>query len=166
MRDLDPERLLAVLVEEGVQFILVGGYAALVHGASRPTQDVDITPASSTANLTRLTRALQRLEARIRTEVVPEGLPFATSAEAMRGVLMLNLTTTFGDLDLTFQPSGTDGYPDLVEHAAEHEVGAVRVRVAALTDIIRSKEAAGRDKDIEALTELYVLLKGSDETRG
>ena len=104
MVDLDPERLLAGLVEEGVQFILVGGYAALVHGASRPTQDVDVTPASSTANLTRLVQALKRLEARIRTDAVPEGLPFTTSAEAMRGVLMLNLTTTFGDLDLAFQP--------------------------------------------------------------
>lgn len=157
-----------MLVEEDVQFVLVGGYAALVHGARRPTQDVDVTPATSIENLTRLTRALKRLQARIRTEAVPGGLPFETSAEAMRGVVMLNLTTSFGDLDVTFQPSGTGGYRDLDEHAAEHSIGALRIRVAALADIIRSKEAAGRDKDIQALNELYALLKlkasrGSDE---
>jgi hypothetical protein len=56
-----------------------------VHAASQPTQDVDVTPATTEDNLTRLTRALKRLQARIRTDAVPGGLPFDTSAEAMRG---------------------------------------------------------------------------------
>jgi hypothetical protein len=162
--DLDPERLLAVLVEEGVEFVLVGGYAALVHGAARPTQDVDITPATTAANLDRLTRALKRLQARIRTDADPDGLPFTTSAEALRGLLMLNLTTQFGDLDLAFEPSGTRGYPDLIEHAVPRRIGAIRIQVAALSDVIRSKEAAGRDKDVQALAELYTLLQ-HDETK-
>ena len=56
VNELDPERLLAVLVDEGVEFVFVGGYAALVHGSSQPTQDVDITPSSTANNLSRLTR--------------------------------------------------------------------------------------------------------------
>lgn len=158
MTGFDPQRLLEVLVDEAVEFVLVGGYAALLHGASRPTEDVDVTPDTAEYNLSRLTSALKRLNARIRTDAVPGGLPFDTSAEAMRGVLMLNLTTDFGDLDITFRPSGTDGYEDLVQGAEDRQVGTLTIRVAALADVVRSKEAAGRDKDIRALTELYQLL--------
>ncbi len=163
MTAFDPELLLAVLIEEGVDFVLIGGYAAVLHGASRPTEDVDVTPATDAENLARLTKALERLDARIRSDAVPGGLPFSTSAEAMRGLLMLNLTTGLGDLDISFHPSGTDGYADLVQGAEERSLGTVTIRVAALADIVRSKEAAGRDKDIRALAELYELL-GRPET--
>jgi predicted nucleotidyltransferase len=159
----EPERLLKVLVDESVDFVLVGGYAAILQGASRPTQDVDVTPSTTTDNLSRLTSALARLNARIRTDPVPEGLPLSTSAEAMRGLLMLNLTTKHGDLDIAFHPSGTDGYPDLIKNAEERDHGTVTIRIATLADIVRSKAAAGRDKDIEALTELYELLRRAGE---
>jgi hypothetical protein len=164
--EFDPEQLLGVLVEEGVEFVLVGGYAAVLHGASRPTEDVDITPDTTFDNLTRLAGTLKGLRARIRTDAVPAGLPFDTSAEAMQGVLMLNLTTRFGDLDIAFRPSGTDGFPDLVDRAEEWAVGAVMIRVASLGDVIRSKEAAGRDKDVRALGELYGLLRAQRDDDG
>jgi hypothetical protein len=135
----------------------------VLHGASRPTEDVDVTPATTTDNLKKLTSALKRLNARIRTDTVLGGLPFDTSAEAMVGLLMLNLTTAFGDLDITFHPSGTDGYPDLVRKAELRNLGAISIRVAALVDIVRSKEAAGRVKDVRALTELYELLRRAGE---
>jgi len=159
----EPERLLEVLVEGSVDFVLVGGYAALLQGATRPTQDVDVTPSTAPANLTRLSSALERLNARIRTDAVPEGLPFSTDAEALRGMLMLNLTTDYGDLDITFQPSGTEGYTDMIRTAETRTLGTITIRVAALADIVRSKAAAGRDKDIEALTELYELLRRTGE---
>jgi hypothetical protein len=109
MTEFDPEQLLATLVKAGVEFVLVGGYAAVLHGASRPTEDLDITPATTFDNLTKLAGVLKSLRARIRTDAVPDGLPFDTSAEAMQGLLMLNLTTRFGDLDIAFRPSGTGG---------------------------------------------------------
>jgi hypothetical protein len=83
--NFEPERLLGVLIDEGVEFVIIGGYAAVLYGVSRPTEDVDVTPATTSENLANLTRALTRLNARVRTEAVPEGLPFHTSAEAMRG---------------------------------------------------------------------------------
>lgn len=163
MTEFEPNRLLEVLVDENVDFVLVGGYAAVLQGATRPTQDVDVTPSTATDNLARLTSALKRLNARIRTDSVPEGLPFSTSAEAMRGLVMLNLKTDYGDLDITFQPSGTGGYPDLIKNAEERSLGSVTIRIASLADVVRSKEAAGRNKDIEALTELYELLRRAGE---
>jgi predicted nucleotidyltransferase len=159
----EPERLLKALVDDRVDFVLIGGYAAILQGGSRPTQDVDVTPSTATDNLTRLAGALKHLDARIRTDAVPDGLPFSTSAEAMRGLMMLNLTTKYGDLDIAFHPTGTDGYGDLIKNAEERNLGTVTIRIAALTDIVRSKAAAGRDKDIEALTELYELLRSTGE---
>lgn len=86
-------------------------------------------------------------------------MPFGTSADALRGVRTLNLQTEHGDLDLTFVPDGTAGYDDLIRSATAEPVGGAVVHVAALTDIIRSKTAAGRQKDIEALPELHALAR-------
>lgn len=157
--DLDAGSIFAVLSSHRVDYVLVGGYAAQIRGASRPTTDADITPATTADNLARLTAALRELKARIRTDAVPEGLPFGTSADALRGVRTLNLQTEHGDLDLTFVPDGTAGYDDLIRSATAEPVGGAVVHVAALTDIIRSKTAAGRQKDIEALPELHALAR-------
>lgn len=154
---LDAPAILEVLERHRVQHVVVGGYAAELHGSARRTVDVDVVPETSRENLSRLADALRELGARIRTDAVVGGLPFSTSAEALAGTKMLNLVTPFGELDLTFSPSGTSGYPDLVRGAVPRDVGGVQVRIAALADVIRSKEAAGRRKDAEALPELRAL---------
>jgi hypothetical protein len=160
--ELDAASIFAVLNRHHVEYVLVGGYAAELRGASRPTTDADITPATTDENLSHLVTALRELEARIRTDAVPDGLPFDTSAEALRGVKVLNLQTKYGDLDLTFFPAGTNGYDELAQAATDEVVAHEVVRVAALIDIIRSKTAAGRQKDIEALAELHMLNRGID----
>ena len=70
---------------------------------------------------------------------------------------MLNLRTTFGNLHLAFEPAGTRGYDSLTTAATVHRVGALRVRVAALRDVIHSKEKAGRTKEARALPGLRAL---------
>ncbi|HEU5007279.1 MAG TPA: hypothetical protein VFT67_09920 [Jatrophihabitantaceae bacterium] len=153
-----------MLDEERVSYVVVGGYAARLYGARRPTEDIDISPAVDTDNLTALTRALKRLDSRTRVAEVPGGLPFDTSAEALRGITILNLTTRYGDLDLTVVPAGTGGFADLVGSAVAHSLEGRPVLVAALSDVIRSKEAAGRPKDLEALPELYRLARRDEQT--
>lgn len=157
-RAFDAEPILAVLDRHGVEYVIVGGYAARMHGSTRPTRDVDVTPATTGENLDRLAAALRELDARIRTDAVPEGLPFSTSGEALAGRRMLNLQTRHGELDLTIRPAGFEGgYDELVARSIRRSLGQIRVRVAALEDVIRSKEFAARDKDIRALPELYRL---------
>lgn len=156
----DAEPILAVLERHGVEYVIVGGYAARMHGSTRPTRDVDVTPATTQENLERLAAALRELDARIRTDAVPEGLPFTASGESLVGQRMLNLQTQHGELDLTIRPAAFEGgYDELVVRSTRRTVGAMRVRVAALEDVIRSKEAAARDKDIRALPELYRLAR-------
>jgi hypothetical protein len=82
------------------------------------TTDADICPARERDDLERLARALAELRARIRTPGVPEGLAFACDATFLSRIeVALNLTTKFGDLDLSFIPSGTRGFADLHQHA-------------------------------------------------
>ncbi len=158
---LDPPTIFSILDAHGVDYVVVGGYAANLHGSSRVTTDIDVTPERSDTNLARLAAALADLGGGIRVDDLAEGLRFDTSATALAGMKMLNLRTPHGDVDLTFEPQGTDGYPDLVRAASPHRIGTLTVLVASLADVIRSKTAAGRPKDLVALPELHRILARS-----
>jgi hypothetical protein len=79
--ELHAPEIFDVLDRHNVEYVIVGGYAAQLRGACRPTTDVDVTPAMTKENLTRLAAALRELHAGIRVDELPEGLPFDTSAE-------------------------------------------------------------------------------------
>ena len=68
-------------------YVLIGGLAAVFHGSPFPTEDADITPQNDRPNLTRLAAALRELNAKIRTEAFPEGLPFACDADELAAAL-------------------------------------------------------------------------------
>ena len=158
----DPERMLSALVDREVRFVLIGGMAAVLHGDVGVTVDIDVVPERSAENLGRLAGALRGLGARIRAEGEPEGLPFDCSVGFFRNLApdaMVNMTTAAGDLDVALQPSGTRGFADLRRSAVEIEVAERRcILVASLEDVIRSKEAAAREKDRLVLPRLRRLL--------
>ena len=158
MPRFDPEGILRTLVEGEVEFVLIGGVAATLHGSNLRTGDVDICPRRGHANHRRLATVLRQLGARVRTQGVPDGLPFDPDAAFLERVTILHLSTRLGDFDLTFRPSGTDGFDDLWTDHVTFELGDLLVPAASLADIIRSKEAAGRQKDAEALPTLRELL--------
>jgi hypothetical protein len=161
--DFDPEAMLSALAEGGVRFILVGGMAAVLHGDVGVTVDIDVVPERTEENLDRLAAALRALGARIPTEGEPDGLSFDCSMEFFRNLppdAIVNMTTQAGDLDVTFCPSGTSGFADLKRDATDVEAAdRLHVLVASLADVIRSKEAAGREKDRLALPRLRRLLE-------
>ncbi len=159
-REFDPQRILDALAAERVRFVLIGGMAAVLHGDVGVTLDIDITPGVDEANLDRLARALRGLDARIRAEGVPDGLPFDCSKEFLLNLgpdAVLDLTTSAGDVDVAFMPAGTQGFDDLTRDAVAVEVAGTRVLVASLADVIRSKGAADREKDRRALPRLRQL---------
>lgn len=166
MKPLKAHELLACLERHQVRYVVIGGLGAVLQGSPLPTLDADICPARDPGNLKRLAGALRELKARIRVEDDPEGLPFACDAEFLSHVQVLNLTTDFGSLDLSFVPSGTTGFEDLDERALTMAVKDISVRVARLEDIIRSKEAANRPKDQRTLPILKQLLKEVESRRG
>jgi hypothetical protein len=139
--------------------VLIGGYAAVMHGSNSATFDVDVTPEDSRANLERLSLALTELDAKICTDQEPDGLPFEHDGRSLGSVRVWNLTTRYGDLDISFEPSGTSGYKDLVRDSTTLTIEGVEVPVASLADIVRSKEAAGRPKDQLTLPTLRRILE-------
>lgn len=156
-RLFDPARLLAVLAAHEVDFVLIGGLAGALHGSPAATNDADICPSPTLDNLARLADALIELDARIRTESEPGGLAFDRSPEFLGAVALLDTTTTAGDLDIAFRPTGTEGYDDLVARAVEYQIDDQRVRVASLDDIINSERVANRPNDLATLPLLEAL---------
>lgn len=155
----DPQRILEVLARHEVQCVVIGGYAAVLAGIDVVTRDVDITPATDQANLGRLADALNELHAAIRTRPDEPPVPLPADPRLLARAEILNLTTDAGDLDITTQPDGTDGYEDLEQAAILQPVGGgLHIAIAALEDIIRSKAAAGRAKDLATLPQLRAAL--------
>ena len=162
----DPEAMLRLLSDHSVEYVLIGGLAGTLHGSPHVTMDADVTPSPDPENLERLSAALHALEARVRVEGVEGGVPFDPHPTLLARVSLLNLTTRYGDLDLTFEPSGVPGgYDELLPAAEAIDIRGVPLLVASLPDIIRSKEAANREKDRITLPTLRELLRRS-KTKG
>lgn len=163
IEEFDAAAILGTLNRHGVRYFVIGALAAQLQGAPiARTRDIDITPASDAANVTRLSAALDELDARVRSADVPLGLPFDHDGPSLSRVRVWNLTTPHGEFDISFVPSGTEGYEDLARRAHTIEAYGEQVPIADLDDIIRSKEAAGRPKDI---LQLPVLLQTSERRR-
>ena len=165
MVDFLPGRILDVLVRHEVDFVLIGGLAAVAHGSPLLTRDVDITPETSPANLDRLADALRALKATPRHPDIPAGLAFSCDATSLAAAIFWNLTTPFGDLDISFTPAATTGYRGLVAESSPFAILGVTVQLADLEAVIRSKASANRDKDRRALPVLRELLAQQRERR-
>ena len=147
--------LLGTLVGAGVDFAVVGAAAATVHGSTRLTLDLDVVYGRDAANIERLVAALAPLEPYLRG--APAGLPFRLDAATVRAGLNFTLTTRLGDLDLLGEIAGGGGYEALMPHTIEIEVFGLRCRCLGLDKLIEVKRAAGRPKDLEAISELETL---------
>ena len=165
-REFQPERMLEVLNDHEVRFVLIGGFAAVIHGSPYVTTDIDVVPAATTENLSRLSAALRQMHAKVWTSVEPEGVAFDHDAASLGQVRMWTLVSDFGRLDVTFQPSGTQGFDDLTRSAVHLVILGADVDVASLADVVRSKEAADRDKDRLVLPVLRRILEEEDRDRG
>lgn len=159
----DPYQILRILAEHGVDHIVVGGIGGVLHGSPMPTDDVDIVPALQKTNLDHLANALNEMNARIQLADEPEGIKIDFSGKDLQRWIVdfrfLNLVTDFGRLDILHKPAGTSGYQDLAAQAELLDLDDLEIRVAALEDIIRSKQAVGRDRDLEQLPTLRLLLE-------
>ena len=149
-----------VLLGHGVRFVIIGGIAARLHDTGHATVDMDICPSTDDPNLSNLAAALVELGARLRVEGDTDGVAFDAHPDTLRNVEMLTLITEHGPLDLCFAPAGfPEGYSTLSEDASVIEVSAVALPVASLEDVVTSKRAAGRPKDIVALPQLEARLR-------
>lgn len=161
---MDLTRMLGVLHAHNVEFIVIGGIAARVHGSARITQDVDVVYERSGENIARLVKALAPFAPYLRG--APPGLPFEWSAKTLKVGLNFTLTTTLGALDLLGEVTGGGRYQDLVGHCVTEKLFGHATLVVSLPWLIRLKRAAGRVRDFEAIAELELLqdLGNSSQT--
>ena len=154
MPALDRARIIEVLERHDVDYLVAGGVGAQLHGATRQTADFDSLPASSTENLERLAAALRELRAFLRVGGLSDGearrLPTRIDAVALSRLEISTWRTDAGDLDVLMVLRRRDGarvtYEELSPRAAELHVDGIAVWVAALEDIIESKEFADRPR--------------------
>jgi predicted nucleotidyltransferase len=156
-RPLDPGAILRRLVARGVDFVVIGGIAAVLHGSARNTFDLDICFATDRVNLDALGEVLVALHAR------PRGLagdvPFTPDGDTLRKVEVLTLVSDAGDLDVLARPAGMKSYAELRRRADRFDLGDYAVLVAAIPDLLAMKRAAGRPKDLQDVDELEAILR-------
>lgn len=157
----DPAEIIATLDRHGVRYVIIGGVAARLHGSPTLTEDVDVTPERSEENLARLAAALEELDARLAAPDAPDGLHIPLDSETFSSPVM-SFVTSAGVVDVVLEVLGVGGHARLDRDAVSYEVHGIRIRVASLDDIIRSKEAASRSKDRAHLETLRVLREELD----
>jgi len=156
--------LIRLLAQHHVEFILVGGAAATVHGSARLTQDLDIVYRRTPENIAHLAACLGLYHPYLRE--APPGLPFRLDAETIQRGLNFTLTTDLGALDLFGEISGGGRYEDLQPDAIEIKLFGVTCHCLGLRRLIEVKRAAGRPRDLEAIAELEALLEESERKGG
>jgi hypothetical protein len=141
-----PDEILEVLERHTVLYVVIGGLAAELRGSPYVTRDVDVTPARTRENFTRLAAALRELDAKLRIPDMEEPLVIPLDERTFCQGTTWTFVTKHGYLDIALLPDGTRGYDDLKRSA---------------THVIRSKEAAGREKDRAVLPILRQVLERS-----
>ena len=153
---IDFKRLIPLLTRADIEFIIIGGVAANVHGSARLTKDLDIVYRRTDENISRIVQALASLSPYLRG--APPGLPFKLDLETMKRGLNFTLTTSLGDVDLLGEITGGGNYNNLIADAVTIQLFGVECHCLNLEQLINSKRAAGRPKGIESIAELESLL--------
>jgi hypothetical protein len=149
------QQIISALVAHEVEFIVVGGVAAVLQGAPVTTQDLDIVYSLAPPNPERLLSALHTLAAVFRDD--PRRLVPGPTYLATRGHKLL--TTRFGDLDCLGSIEDSTTYDDLIEQTDEMESGGVRFNVLSLPRLIEVKAKLTRPKDQLMLIQLRGTLE-------
>jgi predicted nucleotidyltransferase len=145
------------LTEARVEFVIVGGVSGVLQGAPIVTVDLDLCYHRTSGNIARLASALAPLGARLRG--LPPDLPFVFDERAL--TMGTNFTLNIGDedLDLLGEMAGIGGYEQIIGQALEMAIEGVTVKVLPLAQLIITKEAAGRAKDLAVLPILKATLE-------
>lgn len=155
MRSLS--QLLERLADSGVDFVVVGGFAGVLHGSALVTRDLDVCALLTPENIERLRISLNDLNPLHR--MTPQRLSFLQNPRPGETVNNLYLETDWGVVDILSSILGLDGFETLKTNAEWFEIGGRKCRLISLADLIRAKEAMGREKDLLAAKELRAIAE-------
>jgi hypothetical protein len=156
-RPLDLRELFRALAEHGVDYLVIGGVAAQVHGRRRTTKDLDVTPAPDSENFTRLAGALAALDAHP-AELGPSA-PTPTAEQLRIAPVVPPLTTRHGELHILNEVAGATAYAEMRARALSIELDEIVMHIVGVDDLIRMKRTAGRPSDIEDIEALMTVAR-------
>jgi len=159
----DLSAILEGLIEAGVEFILVGGLAAVVQGAPVTTLDIDIVHNRSSENIARLLAFLKSIDAVHRR---PDNRVVKPKKEDISGTGHALFTTRLGPLDVLAVIEEGRAYQDLLEHTVEIEFRGHTIRVLNLKTLVELKRTSRDPKDKQRLPVLEETLRQVEEKYG
>lgn len=148
------------LCDAGVEFVVIGGWAAILQGSAYLTNDLDVCFSRKPENLKRLAEALAPFHPRLRD--VPANLPFVWDETTLRNGTIFTLTTDVGVLDLLAEVSGLGNFEQVKGRSVAVDAFGRCVYSLDLKGLIEAKRAAGRKKDLMILPELESLLEAQE----
>lgn len=148
-----PSEILVTLGRCGVDFVVIGGIAAVAHGSRRLTRDIDVAVRPDDENLARLEEALRALQAVQLTREGERAIEPADIAMIALGTT-LHTNTIAGRLDIVGSPAGAAPYPDLRRRARVIPVFDIPTPVVGLDDLLAMKRASGRPLDLQDIADL------------
>jgi hypothetical protein len=150
-------RLIERLCDARVDFVIVGGFAGVLHGSSLVTRDLDVCALLNADNVAKLRDALRDLHPTHR--LTPQRLSFLETPEPGAGMKNLYLETELGPIDFLGSILGIGEFERVRAASVEIELFGRRCRVISIQDLIQAKEALGRDKDLIAAKELRAIAE-------
>jgi hypothetical protein len=154
------ETALQTLCDAKVDFVVIGGFSATLHGSARVTYDLDICYSRAPLNLHRIAAALAPFHPRPRG--FPTDLPFIWDEVTLRNGALFTLNTALGEIDLLAEVAGLGAYDEVHARSITVEAYGRRMSILSLRSLIDAKRAAGRDRDLAALPELESLLEAEE----
>ena len=145
--------LLKVLLESEIEFVLIGGYASVLHGSTYVTRDLDICGLITSDQIEKLRKALKDYNPRHRMN--PNVKPsFLEEPKSVEGVHHLYLETDLGVLDFLSSVTGVGDFNSINKNAVEVPLFGYKCRVIGIEDLIKAKSTLGREKDKLVVNEL------------
>lgn len=154
--------LLRRLSDAGVEFVVVGGTAAVLHGSATATYDLDVAMPFSKENCQRVLDAVSPLEPRLAH--TPDRRPLTIGADDLSRFRNLYLSTKLGRLDLLGSVPPIESLEILFSGAEWMDVGGVKIRVISLAHLIVVKAALDRPKDRAVAVELRAIAAARART--
>lgn len=147
--------LLQRLADSGIDFVVIGGFAGVLHGSALVTRDLDICAVLSSENVERLREALKDLNPSHR--MTPQPLSFLKVPKPGESVRNLYLKTDWGIIDIISSVTGLGDFERVKRHAESFQIAGRTCRLISIEDLIQAKDALGREKDLLAARELRAI---------
>lgn len=151
------KKILQILTEEKVNFVVIGGLAAVAQGSARLTADIDICYERSDENIKKIVGAFKDRQITLRG--APKDLPFIFDEKTLKGGMNFTFSSDLGDIDFLGEISGLGSFHDVIKVSEIMELYGLRCRVLTIEGLLKTKKAANRPKDQEHIAELTELLK-------